>query len=335
MEDVAHDHDLAPRQAPAGEVVAERVQVEEGLAGVGMPAIAGVDHVPAKDLRREVGRSAACVAHHEHVGAERFQRARRVQQRLALGDRAGRRVHARDVGPEATGRDLEGHPRARRGLIEKRDHGLPLEARAATALLEHAAHLGRAVEHGLQFPRREIRHVEQVRAPGHEAADSAVSAARSMNTPSPSGSVSSRWTLDELLARGGHVLAHVIGPDRQLAVTPVDEHGEADRRRPPVIHERIHGGADRASREEHVVDDDHGPAGEVEGQVRALHHWLAGDQREVVAVEGDVERADRRTLALMRGDRIGQAMRRGARRGAGCPPGPGLRCRRASPRSRG
>ena len=47
---------------------------------------------------------------------------------------------------------------------------------------------------------------------------------------------------------------------------------------------------------------------EVERQVGALDDRLLGDQREVVAVERDVERADREADALMLRDRVGEPM---------------------------
>src|SRR5260370_10513761 len=57
--------------------------------------------------------------------------------------------------------------------------------------------------------------------------------------------------LDALRVRGGHVLADVIGTDRQLAVAAVDEHRQLDRPRAPEVHQRIH----RGSRPPPVVDD--------------------------------------------------------------------------------
>ena len=111
---------------------------------------------------------------------------------------------------------------------------------------------------------------------------------------------------DELLARGRDVLADVVGPDRQLAMAAVDEHGQADRLRPPEVDEGVHRGADRPARVQDVVDEHDRPPVEVERQVRALDDRLLGDQREVVAVEGDVERADRELDALVLEDRRGE-----------------------------
>ena len=123
---------------------------------------------------------------------------------------------------------------------------------------------------------------------------------------------------DELLARGRDVLADVVGPDRQLAVAAVDEDREPDRLRPTEVDERVHRGADRPARVQDVVDEDDRPAVDVERQLRALDDRLLGDQREVVAVEGDVERADRDLDALVLGDRRRRSAGRAARRDAGC-----------------
>src|SRR5438093_8704564 len=59
-----------------------------------------------------------------------------------------------------------------------------------------------------------------------------------------------------LAARGGDVLADVVGADRELAMAPVDEDRELDRLRPPEVDERVHGGADGPAGEEHVVDEE-------------------------------------------------------------------------------
>src|SRR5216684_8230919 len=57
--------------------------------------------------------------------------------------------------------------------------------------------------------------------------------------------------LDALRVRGGHVLADVIGTDRQLAVAAIDEHRQLDRPRASEVHQRIHRGSSRPP----VVDD--------------------------------------------------------------------------------
>src|SRR5713226_10063129 len=57
--------------------------------------------------------------------------------------------------------------------------------------------------------------------------------------------------LDSLRVRRGDVLADVIGTDRQLAVSAVDEHGELDCAGAPEVHECVH----RGTRGPPVVDD--------------------------------------------------------------------------------
>ena len=63
--------------------------------------------------------------------------------------------------------------------------------------------------------------------------------------------------VDHLVAPGGQVLADVVGPDRQLAVAPVDHHRQLHGPRPAVVVERVERGPDRAAGEQHVVDQHH------------------------------------------------------------------------------
>src|SRR5438132_4578308 len=106
------------------------------------------------------------------------------------------------------------------------------------------------------------------------------------------------------------VLAHEVGADRQLAMTAVDEHREADRPRPPVVDERIHRRAHRAAGEEDVVDqhDDAVVDGEVD---RGLaDDGRVADAREVVAVQRDVQSTERHLDTLVRPDRVAQPLRK-------------------------
>ena len=98
-----------------------------------------------------------------------------------------------------------------------------------------------------------------------------------------------------LAGRGGQVLAHEVGTDRQLAVAAVGQHREADRGRAPVGKQRLDRGADGAAGVEDVVDQDHGAVAEVEVDVGGVDDGLRGGGlgADVVAVEGDVEVADR------------------------------------------
>ena len=63
---------------------------------------------------------------------------------------------------------------------------------------------------------------------------------------------------------GGIGAAHVVRLDRILAVAPVDEDDELDRTRPAILDDGVERGAGRASGKEHVVDEDHGPVGDVD-----------------------------------------------------------------------
>src|ERR687888_208840 len=105
--------------------------------------------------------------------------------------------------------------------------------------------------------------------------------------------------VDALLARGREVLADVVGADRQLAVAAVDEHGELHARGPAVVEEGVDRGPDRAPRVEHVVDEDDRAALERELELRGADDRLRVERRlaaahlDVVAVEGDVDRAER------------------------------------------
>src|SRR5204862_7883357 len=109
--------------------------------------------------------------------------------------------------------------------------------------------------------------------------------------------------LDALVAGGRQVLADVVGADRELAVAAVDEDGELDARGPAVVEQRLDGGADRPAGVEDVVDADAGAALEREVERRSTDERLRVEGRlaaahlNVVAVEGDVDRAERWTLA--------------------------------------
>ena len=105
--------------------------------------------------------------------------------------------------------------------------------------------------------------------------------------------------LDPLAAGGRQVLADVVGPDRQLAVAAVDEHGELDARGPAVVEQRLDRRADRAAGVEDVVDEDDRPSVEREVELRRADERLRRERRlaaadgDVVAVEGDVDGAER------------------------------------------
>ena len=103
-----------------------------------------------------------------------------------------------------------------------------------------------------------------------------------------------------ILGRRGYVLSDEVGADRKLAVTTVHEDGESDRARASVIDERIHRRADGAAGEEDVVDEDDNAVVDGERDLRLTHHRRVADARQVVAVERDIDRAERKIDAFVR-----------------------------------
>ena len=106
--------------------------------------------------------------------------------------------------------------------------------------------------------------------------------------------------LDALVAGRRQVLPDVVGAYGQLAVPSVDEHCELDALGAAVIEERLDRRADRPPGVEDVVDEDDRLAFEREVERRRTDNGLCVQRRaasanlNVVAVEGDVDRADRR-----------------------------------------
>ena len=82
-------------------------------------------------------------------------------------------------------------------------------------------------------------------------------------------------------------------------MTAVDEHGELDARRPAAVEQRLDRGADRAAGIEDVVHQDDRPPLEQEVELRGAddrlrcERSLAATDGDVVAVEGDVDGAER------------------------------------------
>jgi hypothetical protein len=121
--------------------------------------------------------------------------------------------------------------------------------------------------------------------------------------------------LDALAAGGGQVLAHVVGADRKLTVAAVGEDGELHARRPAVVEERLDGGTNRPTGVEDVVDEHAGLALEREVELGraderlSAPRRLAGAHLDVVAVEGDVQVAERELMAAELGDPAPDSLR--------------------------
>ena len=98
-------------------------------------------------------------------------------------------------------------------------------------------------------------------------------------------------------------------------MTAVDEHRELDPGRPTELEQRVQRGSDRAAGREDVVDQDDRSVLEREVEGRAADERLRARGRgavadgDVVAVEGDVERADVDLDAAALGDETREPVR--------------------------
>src|SRR5579864_397496 len=90
--------------------------------------------------------------------------------------------------------------------------------------------------------------------------------------------------LDALVLGGRHVLADVVGADRQLAMTAVDEHGELNRPRPSEVHERVHRRARGAAVVDHVVDQNYDLVVDL-GQLRLRSVAVGGSYTQIVTMQ--------------------------------------------------
>ena len=87
--------------------------------------------------------------------------------------------------------------------------------------------------------------------------------------------------------------ADVVGAQRQFAVTAVDEHRELHRCRAAEVAQRVEGGADGAPRIEDVIDKDDDRAVDTAGGHHGALERPVRFVAQIVAVQGDVEIADR------------------------------------------
>ena len=117
--------------------------------------------------------------------------------------------------------------------------------------------------------------------------------------------------------------AHEVGLDRQLAPAAVDQRRQLDRARAAVVGQHVHGGADGAAREQHVVDQDDGLPVDRLGQLGGADLGLgqaAGTRRR-----GRARCRPRPAAACASPRRRSASVARGAapgtRRRCGCRPG--------------
>ena len=300
-----------PRRAPLClRMVAQSSSAWVGCSWVPSPALITERIDVAGDER---GRARGRVAHHDDVGAHRHQVARGVEQwsRPCWCEE----VDAADVdrvGAHALGRDLERGAGPGRVLEEQVDDGAAAQGRhlldGPLADLEEG--LGQIQEVD-DVGGVELGDAEQV-AVGerplfrtHDPASGPRTRTATRSTsPAPA---SRRNTLTDSSAPVVDRQAHVVGPDGQLAPAAVDQHGQLDRARPAVVHQRVERGPHGAAGEQDVVHQHHGGALELEGQLGGADHrpWQPGEH--VVAVQGDVDGAERRAPALDALDELDQA----------------------------
>ena len=113
-----------------------------------------------------------------------------------------------------------------------------------------------------------------------------------------------------LAERGREVLPDVVRADRQLAVAAIDEDGELDAFGAAVVEERVDRRPDRPAGEEHVVDEHARRPAEREVELRAaddglrVERRLAAANEDVVAMEGDVDGAERELDAASLGHEL-------------------------------
>src|SRR5690348_2353568 len=97
---------------------------------------------------------------------------------------------------------------------------------------------------------------------------------------------------DGSVARDRQPRADVGGLDRQLAAAPVDEHGELDRLRSPVVEQLVDRGANGPAGVQHVIDQHDAARADFEGQRGRRRVRAQASRGVVVAVERDVDEAD-------------------------------------------
>ena len=114
---------------------------------------------------------------------------------------------------------------------------------------------------------------------------------------------------------GWGYLTHMVGPDRQLPVPAVDQHGQPDRARPAEVAQRVQGRTHRTPGVEDIVNQHHyavvdrrehvgggdGP-GRLPPQVVAVHHHVEGAHRDVGSSTAAIAAANRWASVTAGGD---------------------------------
>ena len=239
----------SPSKPPAPSAGADRVAVEQRLGGVLVPAVAGVDDAgvgPAGDLPRHAGRA---VADDDGVDAHRRRCVSTVSRRLSplftLDEPTPRRSSCR---PTAAWPRSRSDSRVRVESSKNSD----------TTVLPRSAGtfgIGRRVD--LDHVVGQVEQLDEVRRAPSSSIERRCCVVMAVARSTLADARRRRASRRPSSSRAGRqVLAHVVGPDRQLAVAAVDQHGELHRPGPAVVVERVEGGPHGAAGEEHVVDED-------------------------------------------------------------------------------
>ena len=97
-----------------------------------------------------------------------------------------------------------------------------------------------------------------------------------------------------MLARlKGDARAINMGVDRQFTPAAIDQDDQRYRARPSIIEDLVHGGTHRTAGEQNVIDQQQVSISDVERQLRWFDGWMNADATEIVAIERDVEFAQR------------------------------------------
>ena len=108
--------------------------------------------------------------------------------------------------------------------------------------------------------------------------------------------------LDGLPQRSREILTDVVGPDREFAVTPVDQHRQLHDPGAAKVGERVERRTDRTAGKEHVIDQHDHPVIDAAARHFGGLERAHSAQPQIVAVHGRVERADGDVDALELGD---------------------------------
>ncbi|CDN45049.1 hypothetical protein BN871_GH_00050 [Paenibacillus sp. P22] len=245
--------DRNAQSAQAAELLAHRVHVQQRLRGMLVVAVAGIDERHLDPLRKLLQHAGRLQPDDARIDAHRLQRPYRVVDGFALLHARYRSGEVQHLGAEALLCHFKAESRAGAVLEEHIRHEAPCQRIADLHAL--LLPVGRPRQDGLDlFPAHPL---QPEQASLHQLYCRHIRSSSLMNDCHDVFPVhfSQRYA-DVLFLGGWHVLAYIIGTDRQLPVSAVHEHGKLDRLRPALIHQGVHRRADRASGVQDVIEQD-------------------------------------------------------------------------------